>query len=336
MASTEGGATAEADGETETMVGVDTERESPVVTVVGSYNVGLTMQVPRFPVPGETIVGQNFAEGAGGKGSNQAIAASRLDGETAFVGRVGTDRYGDDAHELWEREGVDASDVGRDPETHTGAGFVIVDRDGENEITVAPGANAELSAAHVDSAADAIADSDVLLVQLEIGDEPIERAIEVAVEADVDVVLNPAPMREIESHVLAGVDYLTPNQNEARLLAGIDAADDRDDRAVASVLAERVEGTVVMTVGGDGALIVDDEVHAVPAPSVEAIDTTGAGDAFNAAFAVALAEEMTLHDAVSFGCTTGALSVTKSEVIPGLPTRDDVDDFRRRDRNTSS
>ncbi len=216
--------------------------ETPSIAVVGSYNVGLTMRVPQFPVPGETVIGEGFAEGPGGKGSNQAIAASRLGADTTFVGRVGTDRYGDDAFDLWEREGIDTAQVGRDPNAHTGAGFVLVDADGENEITVAPGANAELSAKHVDDAADAIAASDVLLVQLEIETDPIERALEVAVTNDVEIVLNPAPVRDIDQALLDRAEYVTPNQNEARSLAGIDPDDKHTDREVAKRLADMSMG----------------------------------------------------------------------------------------------
>ncbi|NGM70485.1 ribokinase [Natronolimnobius sp. AArcel1] len=309
------------------MASTESEGKTPSIAVVGSYNVGLTMRVPQFPIPGETVIGEGFAEGPGGKGSNQAIAASRLGAETTFIGRVGTDRYGDDAFDLWEQEGIDTSQVSRDAEAHTGAGFVLVDAEGENEITVAPGANATLSAHHVDDAADVIAESDVLLVQLEIETDPIERVLEVAASNDVEVVLNPAPVRDLDPAVLDQAAYLTPNQNEARSLAGIDPEDEVADRAIAEQLSEQVDGTVVMTVGSDGALLVDEAVTAVDAPTVDPVDTTGAGDAFNGAFAVGLASGMTQTTAAHFACAAGALTVTASEVVPGLPTRDAVEEL---------
>ncbi|ELZ22352.1 ribokinase [Halosimplex carlsbadense 2-9-1] len=307
----------------------------PVVAVVGSYNVGLTMQVPAFPAPGETVVGREFAEGPGGKGSNQAIAAARLGAESRFAGRVGADRYGDDAVALWEAEGVDAEAVGRDDAAHTGVGFVVVDEDGENEITVAPGANDRLSAADVRERAAAIETADCLLVQLEIGDEPVRAAVETAAEAGTTVVCNPAPARELPPAVLEQVDYLTPNEHEARTLAGVARDDDETgsdsditDEAVARELLGLGVGAVVLTRGSAGALLVsDDGVEGVEAPSVEVVDTTGAGDAFNGALAVALAEGLDARAAVRFGCAGGALAVTAPEVVPGLPERGAVDDL---------
>jgi ribokinase len=308
----------------------------PVVAVVGSYNVGLTMQVPAFPAPGETVVGRAFAEGPGGKGSNQAIAAARLGAESRFVGRIGADRYGDDAVALWEAEGVDAKAMSRDDSAHTGVGFVIVDADGENEITVAPGANDRLSATDVREETAAIETADCLLVQLEIGEEPVRAAVETAAEAGTTVVCNPAPARALPADVLARVDYLTPNEHEARTLAGVDGgggdgadgATESGDEAVARDLLDLGVGAVVLTRGGAGALLVaDDGVERVGTPSVDVVDTTGAGDAFNGALAVALAEGLDDRAAVRFGCAGGALAVTASEVIPGLPERDAVDDL---------
>ena len=307
----------------------------PTVAVVGSYNVGLTMQVPAFPTPGETVVGREFAEGPGGKGSNQAIAAARLGAKSRFVGRVGADRYGDDAVALWADEGVDADAVSRDDSAHTGVGFVIVDEDGENEITVAPGANDRLSATDVREAADAIETADCLLVQLEIGEAPVRAAVETAAEAGTTVVCNPAPARELPPDVLARVDYLTPNEHEARTLAGVDDGGDRtdgattsSDEAVARELLDLGVDAVVLTRGGAGALLVSETgVERVGTPSVDAVDTTGAGDAFNGALAVGLAEGLDDPAAVRFGCAGGALAVTAAEVIPGLPERDAVDDL---------
>ncbi len=295
----------------------------PAVAVVGSYNVGLTMQVDDFPAPGETVIGGNFAEGPGGKGSNQAIAAARLGADSRFVGRVGDDRYGEDALALWEREGVAVADVDRDPEAHTGVGFVVVDDDGENEITVAPGANDRLSGSDVREAGDAVASAGALLVQLEIADGAVEAAVETATDAGSTVVCNPAPARELPGSILEGGDYLTPNEHEARTLAGVDG--EASDEAVARELLDLGVETVVLTRGSAGALLVSaDGVEEVAAPRVDAVDTTGAGDAFNGALAVALAEGRDDRAAVRFACAAGALAVTESEVVPGLPERDAV------------
>lgn len=298
----------------------------PDVAVVGSYNVGLTMMVPRFPVGGETVIGRDFAEGPGGKGSNQAIAAARLGARSSFVGNIGTDRYGDDAVELWESENVDVTHVGRTTETHTGVGFVIVDEDGENEITVAPGANDTLDPELIRTAGDAIERSDCLLAQLEVPNEPIVTAADIATDADVPVVLNPAPARELPSELLENVTYLTPNESEALVLTGRQPDADVDHEQLATELIELGVDAVVMTRGASGAMLAtDDAVTTVGAPSVSVTDTTGAGDAFNGAFAVALAEGKPLEQAVRFACRAGALAVTEQEVVPALPERDAVE-----------
>lgn len=302
--------------------------ESPKVSIVGSYNVGLTMGVPRFPVGGETIIGQEFAEGPGGKGSNQAIAAARLGAESSFVGKVGLDRYGEQAVEFWESEDVDTTHVTRTAETHTGVAFIIVNEDGENEITVAPGANNALDSKEIQTASDIIIDSNCLLTQLEIPDEPLIAAAEVASDAAIPVILNPAPARELPSSLLENTTYLTPNESEALILTGRDPDAHISHEQLARELIELGVETVVMTQGEAGALLVTDEkLISIDAPSVSVADTTGAGDAFNGAFAVALAEGKPLEDAVRFACRAGALEVTKKEVIPGLPYRDAVEEM---------
>jgi ribokinase len=296
------------------------------VGVVGSYNVGLTMTVPRFPVGGETIIGEGFAEGPGGKGSNQAIAAARLGAETSFIGNIGTDRYGDDAVDLWESEGVDATNVRRSDGAHTGVGFVIVNEDGENEITVAPGANEALDSDAIADARPAIEGSDCLLAQLEVPDEPLAAAADVVADAGIPFILNPAPARELPASLLENVTYLTPNESEALILTGRDPTADVGHETLARELLDLGVDTVVMTRGASGALLVsEDDLTTVDSPDVPVTDTTGAGDAFNGAFAVALGEGMALEDAVRFACRAGALAVTEKEVIPGLPSREAVE-----------
>lgn len=296
------------------------------VAVVGSYNVGLTMRVPAFPGPGETVIGNEFAEGPGGKGSNQAIAAARFGAESRFVGRIGEDRYGDDALALWDREGVDADGVTRDPAVHTGVGFVVVDDDRENEITVAPGANDRLSAADVRAAEETIRSAESLLVQLEIGDEAVAAAVEIADRAGLNVVCNPAPARELPVSMLEHVDYLTPNRHEARTL--VEGGEGLGDEELARELLDLGVGTVVLTRGAEGALLVTTEgTERMATPDVEVVDTTGAGDAFNGVFAVALAEGRSDRRALRTACAAGGLAVTESEVVPGLPDRAAVEEL---------
>lgn len=300
--------------------------ETPRITVVGSYNHGLTVSSPTIPVPGETVLGSDFEEGVGGKGSNQAVAAARLGAEATFVGRIGDDRFGEEAIALWEREGVDHTYVDRVPDVHTGVGFVIVDDDGENAIVVAPGANSRLDASAVETAVEAIRNADVVLCQLETEPEPVRVTMELAEANGIASVLNPAPARELPAELLGSVSYLTPNRTEARILAGYPPDADVDDHSIAAELLDRGVSTVVLTQGADGALVVTpDESVSISAPDVDVVDTTGAGDAFNAGFAVALAEGHGPVKATRFGCRTGSLACTGYEVVPALPEREAVD-----------
>jgi ribokinase len=273
------------------------------VAVVGSYGVGLTFGVERVPERGETVVGSVFRIDHGGKGSNQAIGAARLGAEVRLLTAVGEDAFGAEALELWAAEGVDADAVVRAP-LPTMAGAILVDAAGENRIVIVPGALSALTPGHVDAFAQAIAAADVCLVQLEIPVETARRALEVARRADVRTVLNPAPAPSapLPGDMLELVDYLTPNESEAAVLGS----------------AAGAARAVVLTLGANGARLGDDHVAAFPAAVV---DTTGAGDAFNAAFAVALAERRPDVDAVRWGCAAGAHMVEHPGVIPGLPSR---------------
>jgi ribokinase len=270
------------------------------VAVVGSYGVGLTFVLDRSPDAGETVIGRTFRTDHGGKGSNQAIGAARLGADVGFLTALGEDSFGADALALWEAEGVDASEVVRVPEP-TMCAAILVEAGGQNRIAVVPGALARLTAAHVDSFAARIAAADVLLVQLEIPLETALHALRVGRAAGVTTVLNPAPAPQ---HAIAPeADYLTPNETE-----------------VASV--QHAAGRIVLTLGEEGARVGEDHVGAYPA---SAVDTTGAGDAFAAAFVVALAEGRPELDAVRWGCAAGAHMVEHEGVVPGLPTRAELE-----------
>jgi ribokinase len=266
------------------------------VAVVGSYGVGLTFGVERAPERGETLVGSLFRTDHGGKGSNQAVGAARLGSEVAFLTAVGEDSFGDDAFGLWAEEGVDASAVLRAPlPTMTAA--ILVEAGGENRIVIVPGALSALTPAHVDAFAPRIAAADALLVQLEIPVETALNALEVGRAAGVRTILNPAPAPA--GAIAPAADYLTPNESEAGAVEG-------------------AGGTLVITLGEQGARLGDERIPALPATP---LDTTGAGDAFCAAFAVGLAEGASDPEAVRWGCAAGAHMVEHQGVIPGLPTR---------------
>ncbi|GGJ10215.1 ribokinase [Halobellus salinus] len=302
--------------------------ESPQIAVVGSYNHGLSMAVEALPAPGETVLGGDFAEGVGGKGSNQAVGAARLGAATSFVGCIGEDRFGDAAVDLWDEEAVDARDVRRTGATHTGVGFVIVDGDGENAISVAPGANSRLSAADVRDARETIRSADVLLCQLETELDPVVAAADIAADAGTEVILNPAPARELPESLLANVDILTPNRGEACILAGHDPAADVPESSLLDALSDLGVSGVALTLGADGALVDDGGTREhVDAIDVDVVDTTGGGDAFNAGAAVARANGQPLAEAVRFGNVCGGLACTAFEVVPALPDRAAVEAY---------
>jgi ribokinase len=271
------------------------------VAVVGSYGVGLTFGAERAPERGETLVGSLFRTDHGGKGSNQAVGAARLGAEVTLLTAVGEDSFGDGALELWADERVDASSVLRAPlPTMTAA--ILVEASGDNRIVIVPGALSALTPAHVDGFAEQIASADVLVVQLEIPVETALHALEVGRAAGVRTILNPAPAPP--TPIAPAADYLTPNENEAFAVEGAD-------------------GTLVVTLGELGARLRGDQI---PAFAANPVDTTGAGDAFCAAFAVGLAEGADDSEAVRWGCAAGAHMVEHEGVIPGLPTRTQLEE----------
>lgn len=291
------------------------------IAVVGSYGAGLRIHVPRMPNPGETVIGGPFQVDAGGKGSNQAIAAARLGAEVAFFTALGSDSFAPQARTLWQSEGVDASRVVA-VDGSTMVGVILVDGTGQNRIAIVPGALDRITPALIRTFRDLIAAATVCLVQLEIPVPAAVEALRIAREAGVMTVFNPAPARPLDRSVLALVDVLTPNESEAAALVGRKLSVEELGR---TLLAWGVRYTA-LTLGERGALLVSREatVHVPAYPVHSTIDTTGAGDAFNAALAVALAEGATALDAVRWGCAAGALEVQGPGVVPPLPRREQV------------
>jgi ribokinase len=266
------------------------------IAVVGSYGAGLTFGAERVPERGESVIGSLFRIDHGGKGSNQAVGAARLGAEVALLTAVGRDTFGNSAFELWAQEGVNPDAVIR-AELPTMTAAILVEASGDNRIVIVPGALDALRPAHVDEFAKQIAAADVLLVQLEIPLDTALHALDVARRAGVRSILNPAPA---PARPIAPVaDYVTPNETELPAVEG-------------------GEGTLVVTLGERGARLGDEIVPAFPA---RVVDTTGAGDAFCAAFAVALAEGASDLEAVRWGCAAGAHMVEHEGVVPGLPAR---------------
>ncbi len=291
------------------------------VLVIGSYNVGLTVMGDKIPKTGETVLGNHFDMGPGGKGSNQAIAVSRLGGDVIFLAKIGGDIFGDEALKLFKREGINTDYIKVDPSTHTGAGIIFVDKDGHNAIGVAPGANYRLSIDELEAASDLFNTCGFLLVQLEIPLPVVYHAIKKAKQAGATVVLNPAPAQKIDLQYLSMVDILTPNETETEILTGRPVTDLQSATDAARQLISQGVKTVILTLGEQGCILVSDEKQKhFSTPQVKAIDTTGAGDAFNGALVYALAAGKNMEEAIDFACKAGAFSVTSIGVVPGLPT----------------
>ena len=295
------------------------------VVVVGSANTDMVARVARLPLPGETVLGGDFATAPGGKGANQAVAAARLGAVVTLIACVGLDSLGDAAVLGFEAEGIDTQYVVRDPEAPTGVALITVDAaTGENSIVVASGANAKLSVGLIQMASGAIRDADVVICQLESPLATVQAALQLARDAGKTTILNPAPAQVLPDALLALVSVLTPNETEAALMAG-DAA--VTPAQMANALRERGAASVVVTLGAKGALVVTEKQETLIqsfAPK-ETVDTTAAGDCFTGALAVALGEGKTLGYAVEFANAAASLSVEKAGAQPSLPNRYETD-----------
>jgi len=301
----------------------------PKVCVLGAFVADLTCRTARMPKWGETILGEAFKMGPGGKGSNQAVAAARLNSDVRLITKLGRDAFGDMARKFYRDQGMSLDNVLEDVEESSGTATILVDHaTSENTIVVVPGACGKLTIAEVEAVRDVIASADIFLTQLELPIPPTIRGIEIAHEAGVPVILNPAPALPIPSKVLAKVDYLTPNESEALGLIGGDTSiDPQDFDTLADRLLQTGAKNVVLTLGEKGAFIKNGRIREfVPAFSVgRVVETTGAGDAFAGGFAVALAEGKSLVEATRYGCAVAGISVTRPGTAPSMPYRDEVD-----------
>ena len=304
------------------------------VFILGSFVADVAFRMSRLPAWGETLMGDTFALGPGGKGSNQAVAAARAVGSSSttvqFLSKVGDDAFGQLARDTWAASGVDASLV-KTSGTATGASAILIDSvRGENAIIVVPGACFTLSPAEVDEAAATIRSASVFLTQLELPLDTVERGLELAREAGVPTILNPAPAPEkpLPDALLALSDYFIPNETEAALLTGLPVETVEQAQAAAIALQARGARNVILTLGARGALVVASNGFVTLVPCFNAgpvVETTGAGDAFCGGFATALAEGQPLLDAVRFGCATAGISVTRAGTAPSMPKRAEID-----------
>jgi ribokinase len=302
----------------------------PEIVIVGSHAPGLFIRVNRIPVAGETVIGWGFEEPAdGGKGSNQAIAAARLGGRVSFVGCFGQDRIGDEG-ERWMREaGVDTRFVRRSPTTGTGVGFILLNAEGVPAMVTAMGANFELKAEEVEAALAQLQGARVLLTQFEIEPAVAVQAARVARRLGMTAIVNPAPAPDEPVAGLDAADILVPNEIEAKVLAGYAPGEAVEPRQLAKELRARTGAAcVIVTVGEQGAVGADEAgVWQARPPAVTVADTSGAGDAFCAALAVALARGQQVRAATEWACRVSAFSVSRPGTIPSYPTAEEVDNF---------
>jgi ribokinase len=296
------------------------------IVVVGSSNTDMVIQLDHLPVPGETELGGDFSMAAGGKGANQAVGAARAGGKVTMVARVGRDVFGDQAIAGFRADGIDVEHVIRDGSAKSGVALIYVDKSsGENCIAVASGANGHLSTDDVGRAEKAIAAAQILILQLEIPLPAVAAAASVAARSGVRVILNPAPAQKLPESLMKHISVFTPNEVEAAFYSGVNVVTAADaGRAAAKLTAMGIE-TVIITLGARGSFVATKtEAKLVPGFQITPVDTTGAGDIYNGALAVALGEGKTIFEAATFANAAGAIAATRLGAQPSAPNRADI------------
>lgn len=301
-------------------------QSSKPVVIVGSYCKGLFTRGKRLPVSGETVIHDEYFEGPGGKGSNQAMAAAKLGADCRFIAKLGDDTWGREAIDMYRKAGIDTASVVTDASIHTGMGFILIDAQGHNQIATVPGANNRLEEADIDAAIPIIEAAGILGFQLEMRLDIVDYAIRKGRELGVTTFLDPAPAVHLSDDLLAHVDIIKPNETEASFITGVEVTDLESSFRAAIWLRERGVGTVIITLGAEGSVLVTSSVQQhYPAPVVSAIDTTGAGDIFSGAFLAEYSAGRDLPEAIEFASQAAALSTTRLGVVDAIPDRSEVE-----------
>lgn len=296
------------------------------IVIIGSVNVDMIVQIPHLPKAGETVIGGTFTQANGGKGANQAVAASRAGGKVTFIACVGDDTLGAELTQYFQQEGICTDFIFKEKNVATGLALIMVDEKGTNSIAVASGANARLGRHHIDQVEQAISQADIVLLQLEIPLETVIYAVDLAKQMGKKVLLNPAPAQKLPKDSLSKIDILIPNEIEAEMLTGLKF--EEEGNKIGELLLSLGIGTVIITLGEKGCYVIDHQsAKQIPAPQVKAIDTTAAGDVFCGTLAVGLAEHKTLAEAVHFASASAALSVTRLGAQPSAPYRKEIENF---------
>jgi len=299
--------------------------ESKKIVVVGSCNTDMVIKADRLPVPGETILGGTFFMNPGGKGANQAVAASRMGGAVTLISKTGNDLFGKQSVMLYAAENIKTDYIFSDPGHPSGVALITVDSNGENCIVVASGANAFLAPSDINKASAEIEGSGLVLMQLEIPIETVEYVAEMAHAKGIKVILNPAPARALSDNLLKNLHIIIPNKSEAEILSGIKVSDIESARQAADIISAKGVGIVIITLGAQGALIKEyDEFHYVAACKVEAVDTTAAGDTFCGSVCVGLSEGKSIQDSVKMAAKASAITVTRMGAQASIPYRNEL------------
>jgi len=292
------------------------------IIVIGSTNTDMVIKTDHLPLPGETILGGKFFMNPGGKGANQAVAASRLGGDVAFIAKTGNDIFGEQSIENLRKEGVNTENMVVDQENPSGVALITVDSQAENCIVVAPGSNMTLDPDDINKAIKQIEMAEIVLLQLEIPIETVEYAAQIAYRNNKKVILNPAPAQKLSNSILKTVCILTPNETEAEILTGVKVTNIDTAKKAAQILLKKGVEIVIITLGANGAFIHTDSLsELISAPEVKAVDTTAAGDTFNGALAVAVSEGFNISEAVQFANKAASIAVTRLGAQVSTPCR---------------
>jgi ribokinase len=303
--------------------------EKPKIVVVGSSNTDMVVKVPHIPAPGETILGTDFMTIPGGKGGNQAVAAARAGAAVTFIACVSDDTFGKQAIENYRKEGIDTSCIKVQPGIYSGVALINVADDGENSISVAPGANSYLLPEDIHGFEDAFEGAKMVLTQLEIPLETVEAVADVAHKKGIPFILNPAPGAVISDGLLSKVTIITPNETEAAIITSRKNFSEKDIPKMAGEIFEKGAEMVLLTLGSKGVYLKSPEFEGmIEGIKVKAVDTTAAGDVFNGVLATALAGQMTVKDAVAFAQRAAAISVTRMGAQPSAPKLDEIKTFQ--------
>ena len=296
------------------------------VVILGVFVADTAYRASRMPKMGETILGNSFVLGPGGKGSNQAVAAGNLGADVTIITRLADDDFGKMALQTWEHANVKGA-VTYSSDSYTGAAFIFIDdKTGDNAIIIAPGAASEISVEDIHNNSEIISSADVFLTQLEQPIDVAQEGLKVAKANGKITILNPAPAANLPKDIFGLCDFMTPNETETEALTGLPVRNEEEAETAAKVLNKLGVKTPIITMGEQGAFLYGHGL--IPAFNVgEVVETTGAGDAFNGGFAVALSEGKSAFEAVKFGCATASISVTRAGTAPSMPARDEVEDL---------